>query len=659
MKAAWISRLFDPSYADHAAPESPAATQRVRIAIFIIVFLLVAGGGLIYDFSRPAVYRASARLSVDPPGIDDAAMKAQFAVSEAVALRRSEFVEPVMQRLGADRAGAAEHAAMFERQLSTEAIPQTNVIELRAEGGDPSRLVEAVGVWIQAYQSSRKETDRKDEGDTLADARHALKVAEQAVDGKRREMDAYRVAHGITSTERDENPSTARLKGLNTALNDAATKEVHAESRLKAIEESVVQGRGYVRAADKTAIANLELRAVDLRDRIKDLEQDYTSQYLALDPKFKALKANLARIEQQIETEKQRSLKAALAEAQEEVASARQASQKIREQSEALKQASQTFSGRFAEVRRMALDLEQLQEARRTAVDRVRKLESSQKPSAVRIQVLTAPTAGPDPVAPQYGRDAGYALGAGFLCAVGAVWLSDYLRRKPSPNPAPVQQPIIQIAYPALESQPASVHQIGSAAASPVALLESSVPKVPAELAADDVSAMWQAADSAGRLLMAALFAGMAPGELAVLRWKDVDLDAGCINVAGASARQVPLVPPMREELLSRRESGAAPESLVIADGSGSAWSSADMDNHLMMLAHDAGLRHAEEVTAGAVHFTYAAFLVRQGMRMTDLAATVGRLSGDLGAALMRLSPPGRLVAADSVTRIYPSFSRS
>jgi len=45
---------------------------------------------------------------------------------------------------------------------------------------------------------------------------------------------------------------------------------------------------------------------------MKDFENDYTPQYLALDPKYKALRANLSRLEKQIETAQQTSAQQAL-----------------------------------------------------------------------------------------------------------------------------------------------------------------------------------------------------------------------------------------------------------------------------------------------------------------------------------------------------------
>ena len=53
----------------------------LRLLIFIGVLVCVAGGGLIYDYSRPAIYRATSRMSVEPPGAADDAAKTQFALN--------------------------------------------------------------------------------------------------------------------------------------------------------------------------------------------------------------------------------------------------------------------------------------------------------------------------------------------------------------------------------------------------------------------------------------------------------------------------------------------------------------------------------------------------------------------------------------------------
>ena len=207
----------------------------LRVAVFLTAFLLFAVSALVFNFSREPVYRAVARLSVEPPGVvEDQSTRTQFALSEAQVLRGSGLVKAAVEAFGSDR-----DIADLERRLAVEVLPQTTVIELRAEGAERSRLVEALTAWITAYLDSRKATDQYDRTEALEEARHAAREASRIVEAKRREMEAFRQRHGITSVERDENLGAARLKGVHLALNEAATKEVSAEARLKSIDESI------------------------------------------------------------------------------------------------------------------------------------------------------------------------------------------------------------------------------------------------------------------------------------------------------------------------------------------------------------------------------------------------------------------------------------
>lgn len=634
--------------------DAPALVNRSRLFVFLFVFVLVAGVGLAYDFSRPAVYGASARISVEPPGVEDALAKAQFAVSEALALQKSEILTIVGNSRGVS--ASALTSSSGDPRLAAEAIPQTSVIELRAQGGDRDQIVSLLTAWIDAYQSSRRQSDQAGEAEAVAEARHAAAQAQKAVAAKTEEMEAFRLRHGIASVEREENPGAARLKGLHAALNEAEAKEVAAEAKLKSIDDSLGAGRGVVRAADRGGIANLEMRALDLREKMKDLEQDFTAQYLALDPKYKALKANLQRLEQQIETEKKRSLSTAKIEAQEEYAGAQRATQKLREQVATLQKDTQSFSVRFLELKRMTADLEKLQEDRREAVLRLQRIESARQPAAVRVQVLGAPMAGPDPVAPAYGRDAAIALAVALALAIGAVWLRDYLTRRPPPDVAAVQ-PIIQIAYPALSQAPSEERVRGLESPPPPLLSAPSTPRN-IELNAGEVGALWANADAQGRLILGLIFCGVAPDEIGTIRGRDVERENGCVRVGGASARQLGLIDPLRAELIALGDAWAASNAdrPLIADGTGQPLELAQLDTQLACLAHDAGLRQPEAVTTRVLHFTYAAYLARQGVRMSEIHALAGRLGADVAGELLRLSPPAGLVNAAAVERVYPAF---
>lgn len=647
--------MYESAYRTRVLNDDPPAREgRLRLVVFLVVFAIVAGVGLAYDYSRTAIYRATARIAVDPPGVDDATAKAQFAVTEALALQKSDILAATATSLGMPVSELS--TATAEQRLMAEAIAQTNVIELRADGPDRTRLVTLLVGWIEAYQVSRRQTDRAGESEAASEARHAVTVAEKSVAAKRQEIEAYRQRYGIASTEREENPAAARLKGLHAALNDAAAKEVAAEAKLKSIDDSLAAGKGYVRAGDRGTIANLEMRAVEQRERMKDLEHDFTAQYLALDPKYKSLKANLQRLEQQIEKEKQRSQSTARVEAQEEYAGAQRATLKIREQVDALQKDTQSFSTRFLELRRMTTDLDLLQESRREAVARLQRIETALKPAAVRIQVLTAPAASSEPIDPPYARDAAIALGAALVVAIGVVGLGDYLLRQPKSQESPAQ-PIIQIAYPSLGNAGEIEVNQRSLAAPAAPMLSAPVVTRVTELSVEDIRALWATADVQGRRLVALLFTGIAPSELGAIRGRDLDLEHGFVEVPGSSARRISFPEALHSEIaLLLTGPSNDPARPIVADGASQPLSDAEIDTQLACCAHDAGLRHAETVTASALHFTYAAFLARQGIRMSALHTIVGRLSSTSTNELLRLSPPGGLVEVDAIDRTYPAF---
>ena len=142
------------------------------------------------------------------------------------------------------------------------------------------------------------------------------------------------------------------------------------------------------------------------------------------------------------------------------------------------------------------------------------------------------------------------------------------------------------------------------------------------------------------------------------MRWSHVDFEHGLIHVPGPSARDLLLVDPARTELRARLEKQAdrSLDSLLFADGAGNALDESMVDGQLACVAHDAGLRHPEEVTARSLHFTYAAYLARQGIRMVDLVATIGRMTSVVGTELMRLAPPRAASSSDRIERVYPIF---
>ena len=128
-------------------------------------------------------------------------------------------------------------------------------------------------------------------------------------------------------------------------------------------------------------------------------------------------------------------------------------------------------------------------------------------------------------------------------------------------------------------------------------------------------------------------------GEIAALRWSDVDLDAGTIHIVRSigqseggevekgtktpkSKRVVPIVNGLRDDLLAQREQQGAGAVYVIGDGDGKTPLRLNrMTTRFRALANRAG---HPKVRLHDMRHAYASALLRSGMDVVQVAALLG-----------------------------------
>lgn len=644
------------------------ATFNLRTRIFVLVFAIACVASLASVFSRPAVYLSSARLQIEapastgrlraeaPPGQrqDEKGDNSPRLLTEAQALTSGAVLREVVQRLNRSSpgvAGAIGSAETLQRMLNVVPVSGTNVIELRGEGSDRERLPQILNAWIEVYQQSHLSAYNQSSQAALAEARSTDEQLRKNLEDKRRELEQFRRKFDIISLEREENQAMAQLKGLNTALNDARSREVNAEARRNAIREAVAAGRTPDRPADKAIIADLEKRAIDLRDKMKDLEQDYTPQYLALDGKHKALLANLTRLEQQIEREKQSSAGQALQAAEEELTSARQTVLRLQKEFAVRKQEIQNFTTRFAEHTALANELRGLEELHDSGKQRLAQLEIEGRGAGPRVTILSPPSIPDRPARPDYWRDALIGVAGSAVLGLIAVWFVEFFKRSGTPRPEPVSQPIIHIGYAPSRMLDVTTPALG---APPPLQLPGNVVRLPRELSSPEVHALWDAGSPDARLVIAAVLGGLSLEELAALRYEDVDFDAGRIQTSGTASRSLVLREPLRQLLRERQAAhgGDAP----LTDAQGSPLSTADFEGLIACAACDAGLAYPAEVNSEVLRHTYLAYLVRQGARLADIGGIIGRIAPAMVREYGRLSPPGPGLPLEQIDPVFPAL---
>ena len=661
-------RSMDRGDGELARSTTERANQR-RLVVFLSVFCLASASGLAYDFLRPAEYRATSRLQIMPasyaaPSVAPTApasappsdLERPF-LTEVQKLSSRPLLEQVAKRLG--EAGqdlstlGPDAVAALQSELTVTPVPGTHVVEMAATGAHPELPAALLVAISEAYRNEIARSFEEHSGEAGARADDEVHRLEAAVAAKRRAVEEYRLRYSIVSPEREENEALAQLQGLGKSLQAASDRVSAAEGKVSALREAAAAGKGVVRARDNPTLANLEQRASQAREDLRNLERTYTPDYLAMDPNARALRARLAELERQIAAQRTAGQQAALAEAEEELASAREAERRLRAQIAAGRGSAGRFAARFEQYKELQSELTQLASAYQDALQRRAKLEATERARVPSVRVLEQAALPVEPWRPRYWRDAAIVVAGALLLALLAMWLVELFNR-PEPEPAVVlTQPLIHAGM--LEG----VHPLGLAATMPPTLGSAERPLLekpavpPRELSAEEVLSLLRTSDLDTRIAMLLILSGISPEEALELHWRDVDREAGTVRVGGESARAV------RLNVVAARYIAAAvglPDAPVLPGLSGQPATLESLSTQLLCAAHDAGLDRVDEVTPHALRHSYVAFLVRQGIRFADLHPLVGRLPAATLAAYSALVPAGPRVARESINYVYPAL---
>lgn len=642
-------------------------SNRRRLRVFLLVFLLVLVPGLVWNFMRPAEYMASARVQINPGRVAAPASGGEAARSEAELLTQAQKLtsRPLLEKVAGKLAGqglelsGGDAAVQLQRMIRVVPIAGTEVVEVQAVGARPQQLATALNVLLEAYRDEMKATFGSESGESLDKARSEVERLTKAVQERRARLEAFRSENGVLSPERDENEAVAQVKGLATALNAANEKAAQAEARLLALRETVANGRGGSAAKDDPTLAAMENRAAMTREELREMDRVYTPEYMNLDPRARALKTRLIELERQIDVQRVASQQAAVAAAEQERASARATVERLQAQINAQKAGIQSFSSRFTQVKSQEDDLAQIEKASRDAMERYALLEASDRSRQPGLKLLESASVPRRPFRPDYLADAAIVLGLAFGLGLLAMWFVELFHRQPPAKAPAATTTVIVPPQWGLPQQgqgggvlPGAEPPVLSASA-PAALgvLPAQAP-IPRELSQSEASALLAAAGEA-RFMAALLLMGLTADEVTALRQQDLDAAAGALHIGG-HARRTLAVPGA--VLASAPAASADPAAPLLKDASGAALSTADIESMVACAALDAGLSAAATVTADALRHTCIAWLVRQGLRFSDLAGMVGRPSAEALAFYAELAPDGPKRGAAEVEWPMPAL---
>lgn len=618
--------------------------NRRRLQVFASVFLLCLTVGMAWNLLRPAEYRAIARIQLTLPALNAAPAPASAPltasdigadfVAQVQRLDSRPLLELVQQRLLAAGhridAPGGDAVSQLQLMIGVHPVPGSAVIELSATGAPPLLLAAALNDLVDLYREQLLASHSTGDDQRLAQTRDELARLAQAASERQTQLERFRGGAGLLSTERDENESVARTRGLTTALNAAIEKQATAEARLRALQDGVTAGQGATAARDDPTLASLEQRASQLREDLRELSRSYTEEFMTMDPRSRALRTRLSELDAQIVERRAVSQEQALAKAQEDVATARANVVQLQTQIASGRQGLRNFSVRFAQAKAMEDDLASIERARREALERLARLEASQEGRRPAVDVLQPGTAPDRPWRPNYWRDGGLVLAVSLALGLLAMGLVELFNRPPAIAAAAPVTLVLPPSWPAVASDGASlrlapqVAQPLTAISPPDAVAPPKLSGPPLrELTQPEAAALLTAAHGPARLACAAWLLGLTTPELMALRLRDIDRKALTLHVDGAWARDVAVPPWFVGELPPADAPADAP---MVHDADGQALGESDLQMLLLCAAVDAGLPDSGALTPERLRHTAMAWLVREGMRFADLPQRFGRV---------------------------------
>ena len=450
-----------------------------------------------------------------------------------------------------------------------------------------------------------------------------------------------------------------------------------AEGKLRAMTESASQNRPVASPVrSNTTLENLEQRTSAAREELAELNRAYTPEYLAMDPRARAVRNRLAELERQVTTQRESTVQvvkvdqsSALADAREEVSAARDTVARIAQQASGNRGALQQFAARFSEFKTLKEELAPLESLLRDATQRKARMEAGEAARRPSVRVLEPAFAPREAWQPQYTRDAAIVLAGAFLLALLAMWLVELFNRVDAPPTMVLAQgrssyardvgdPGLELGFDArADNAPRLARPMPLAVGHAAQHIHG-----PRELLQEELAAILRNASPNVALFMHMLLRGISPQEAIALRGYNVDTEAKVLRVGAGNSddgsRDIPLDDGLHQMIVAGfKVTPAVDGQTLLSNGNGGALALPNLAAELLYAAHDAGVEQPSEVTPEAMRHTAAAYLARQGVRLTDMAQVMGEMSPEQATVYSAMAPAGKRLGLDQVERLMPAVT--
>jgi len=567
-----------------------------------------------------------------------------------------ELLSRLLGRLDEDNEHGIGDVDVLRRALSVVLVPETNLLELRAEGSDPEQLHRLVNRWTESYERFRSE-----EIDTATQRTTAQLNDQQAelalkIETTRVALLVFRETHDIVSLEREENSSLSALRGLNNSLNTARETLIDARARKITIDEAIANGETVIPREGKAEITRMQVELERTRARLNDLNEKFTQRYIDRDPELAKLPETVTELERDLAHAIKLGRTTMKDEAQQALSAAEVAVAALEQQLATHQTNVQQFTQRFKEFKSYEEGLTRLENLYADNAERIAQTQIRNQKKIPPLQVVQWAHLPTRPIYPNYDRDLMVALGAALTLALFVTWLGEYLVGRPvagaiqpyvgirmyTGDPGRVLSPPDSDNRLLHSTQDTAIiaHKTTHIAGQPLV----HAPVLSRELASAEIKALLTAVDPLTASYGVLLLSGVSPEELALLDKECFDTVDYRINLTGASQRSLELAPEVWRQL-----------DVVLANQDASP-TIAEMDLHLVTAARSVHLADPPSINGLSLWYSYVVFLVRQGIDDFALTGRVGAIPPDVHQALMQFAPADGNRALWRINFMYPAL---
>lgn len=660
------------TYLNRDQPEYKFWYNSRKLIVFTLIFLLSAASGLTYVYSRPALFRSYATLlTVAQTDIDQRSSEAdiQHVAIQRQILTGQELLHETLSRLNQEQEQEQKERSddklfltnltipELRHMLAVQAIPETNLVELAATAYHPKILAPLINTWIDVYLERRAEEIRQTTGLTLEALREELSGLKEQILIKRHELADFREANNITSLGREnifENQSLAHFKGLNHSLNKANEEVIKTKAQLDAVNKGVNEGKIVLPDRDKQEMRTLELRLQKLQKQLTEFDRKYTRNYLALHPDLNLLPEEIKQLEKEIKIKRSYGQNTVLTESRHNYEVAQLSLSEIKKQLEEHKQEASIFSSRFTEQESLLTALEGLEKLHQTTQERLIQIEAKQAEKFPQVKVIERAFLPRKPISPDYTRDAVIVLISSIFLSIFAVWLVEYLTRREN-DKASISVSDINIyndshqGYQKINealnqnTSRALQHEHNNALEQPLHKELSH-----RELSIEEISTLLEASDIKAKQIIALLLSGLTLDEISRLEREDIDFNKKAISISEEDKRTIPL-----NYILKALFENIEP---CPAWNKKQSTSISTLEAIITYAVIDAGLSEAGQFTAESISHSYIIYLIKQGIRLSELGEITGDIEPTRLSEYGRHSPDKKGLSISEIDLIHPSL---